>query len=243
MESITVAPIDDASAGKILSKKPILIGNALTLLPVLFLFGGIGLAMMAGKLGFAEVPKGVQPAFDPRLAAILTGCGIVVAVIGDAWGFFKPSLLGEAYLRGLARSEIGSRPDRIVDPDDPKAALVQIVPRSNWKRLMLETATDMGYLLIDVKRREVLFEGDRERIRMPADAIQSCDVEAVAVAAGTSAQTFPYYIVLICLQGNDLTELSFAHRLGLSKYGANLRNQRATATQEALLGLISIETI
>ena len=42
---------------------------------------------------------------------------------------------------------------------------------------MLEPASDIGFFAIDQKRRELLFEGDIKRYRIPFEAVQSCQIE------------------------------------------------------------------
>src|SRR5206468_8997785 len=69
-------------------------------------------------------------------------------------------------------------------PDDPDAVFVEIVPRENWYRLMLETATDVGFLKIDTQSNQLLFEGDKQRYIIPADSVLSATVERFSPAGG-----------------------------------------------------------
>jgi hypothetical protein len=69
-----------------------------------------------------------------------------------------------------------SRTDAIVDIQDPEAIFVQIVPRGHWGQIMLETATDVGFLIIDPIAREIRVEGGRERSRIPDRSILGCEV-------------------------------------------------------------------
>jgi len=43
--------------------------------------------------------------------------------------------------------------------------------------MMFENAADTGFLAVDARRREIRFEGDKERYRIPAAALLSCEVE------------------------------------------------------------------
>jgi hypothetical protein len=49
--------------------------------------------------------------------------------------------------------------------------------------------------LLDQTRRELLFEGDRERFRIPADALTYCGLEEFVYQSGHSKVTY-YYVVL-----------------------------------------------
>jgi len=44
---------------------------------------------------------------------------------------------------------------------------------------MPDDPSDRGFLLVDPAGRRILFEGLRERMRIPADALISCDVEGM----------------------------------------------------------------
>jgi hypothetical protein len=94
-----------------------------------------------------------------------------------------------------------SRPDLLVDPDDPEAIFVEVVPRRNWARAnrMLETASDVGFLKIDAERGLLLFEGDRERYQIPAGAVLGCEVEQVEPPNSFTTQTdhYPHFMAVV----------------------------------------------
>ena len=48
---------------------------------------------------------------------------------------------------------------------------VDIIPRHNWGKMMMENATDIGFLQMDSRRRQLIFEGDRERYWIPVESI------------------------------------------------------------------------
>jgi hypothetical protein len=93
---------------------------------------------------------------------------------------------------------IRQRPGALVEPDDPDAVYVGVVPRQNWGRLMLENCQDVGLLKTDPARRELLFEGVRQRWRIPADSIESCELEEYTVGPpGPSNQNVFLLAVLL----------------------------------------------
>lgn len=234
MTTADIRPIDEPYAGRILTRKVILLGNLLTLVPALLMFAGMGLAGWAAYDAF-EDRDGPRP--DPAVTWALIGVGIAVAGPAGYWGLRNTTWLANQYLRRLARAEVRSRPDPAVDPDDPDALFVEIVPRENW-RVMLETATDVGYLLVDDARREVRFEGDRERMVIPAGAIEGCDAEHTVVAAGTPGALPISFTVLYVRDGAGVRELPFAYRGDLGQFGAGVRHRRAEALADRILDLI-----
>src|SRR5262249_32102768 len=87
--------------------------------------------------------------------------------------------LGTAYLVRTLRRRWRARPDAIVSPDEPGSMVVEVIPRQNWQRPVLGAADDIGLLVLDTQRRELRFEGDRERYRIPVGCVESCRVEMV----------------------------------------------------------------
>ena len=83
-----------------------------------------------------------------------------------------------------------------MDPENPDATFVEVVPKLNWGQMKLESASDVGFLLLDKQRREILFEGDKECYRIPAAALTSCEVEVHIVGQGTHGATRVFYVVL-----------------------------------------------
>jgi hypothetical protein len=131
-----------------------------------------------------------------REAAI--GFGMAVA---SAWIAFRyPTAAGNVYFRQLAATTISRRIAPFVDPRDSESAFVEIVPRAHWGTVMLDTATEVEFLYVDVENRELLFEGNRERWRMPAQAITSCEVEGTE---GLPGITIPSHFAVIRTGGEE----------------------------------------
>jgi len=99
-----------------------------------------------------------------------------------------------------------------VDPDDPRAIFVEIVPRRNWGRVMADTASDVGILLIDSERGEIVYEGDNERFRIPARAIISCAVEKSVVGAEGQNGSVQYLTVIRASHPSILWEVPLIYR-------------------------------
>lgn len=80
------------------------------------------------------------------------------------------------WLRHVARKEVNRRPNKSVNPDAPGVRFVEVVPKSNWSdTTLLENATDVGFLAVDLQRGCIFYEGDNERYYIPAEAIVKCE--------------------------------------------------------------------
>ena len=120
-------------------------------------------------------------------------------------GFAQPAL-HRLYWRPRLRDTLLRRPDRVIDPYDPEARLVEIVPREHWQRTMLESASDFGLLKIDGKGGRVLFEGGGQRWVVPPGAIVG--VRTMALSPGerdTEKERGLVYFALLHARGPDGT--------------------------------------
>ena len=123
------------------------------------------------------------------VADITAGFGGLGLFFGGFWftnrfGNFLPA----HYLRAVARAVIELRPGALLDPREPEAVCVDVIPRANWGKPMIRTATDMGLLKVDPLLRCLLFEGDRERWRIPAASLISAGVESYRSASHVEGQ-------------------------------------------------------
>jgi hypothetical protein len=144
------------------------VATGLTLLPILVgtfsVLGGVG-------VGISVYNK------IPVTAVILIGLGLICGVLSVVGLVAYQHFLASRYLRWIARWAFSRRSNPLVQPDHPEVAFVDIIPRSHWGEAMLEPATDMGFFAIDYDRRELLFEGDVKRYRIPFEAVGSCQLE------------------------------------------------------------------
>ncbi len=140
---------------------------------------------------------------------------------------FNPTYFSNRFLLRRTREEFSRRPKCLVDPNDPDALFSEIVPKLNWGRMMLETASDVGFLKVDAARQEILFEGDKERFRIPAEAITYCSLEFFVEGQGTHAAMKIYYVVLRANRPNEFWEVPLRERRGSGKFGARKRKKSA----------------
>src|SRR5262249_853269 len=66
-----------------------------------------------------------------------------------------------------------------------------VVPRINWGKVMIENASDIGFLELNKKRRELIFEGDRERYWIPVESILEVKHEFWAESVQHQLQSSP----------------------------------------------------
>jgi hypothetical protein len=178
-DAAVVSAVDDGSGTIGFSKKTITIQWLMSLTPVFMVLGGAGLLY----LGWKHWPPGIAPApGDFVLSGFLIGTGLLAAISGVVICWNNVDFLNDRYIFRLSRSLIRARPDALVDPDDPEAVFVSVQPRKNWANLDPASKTnDRGFLLVDTRRRQLLFEGLRERYRIPASALISCEIEPTDV--------------------------------------------------------------
>lgn len=232
MATATIQKIDELYAGRILCPKTVVIGNLLTLTPLFGTILGAGIIAATFYFGITgDLMENPDRGQDRLIAGALFAIGLAIASTSAFWGMRNISRLGNWYLRRVARTEVVNRPDRLVHPDDPDAIFVELVPRANWKRLMLETATDIGYLLVDEAKGELLFEGDKERMRLPADAILAVEAEETRIGDGTMKY---YFTVLEVDCGQEVRELPFAYRGDMGQLGASVREERSVALRDRI---------
>jgi hypothetical protein len=164
---------------------------------------------------------------------------MVVGVLGflGVSGLFlwEPTILANRWLEKRTRTEFQKRPTLLVRPDDPEAVFVEVVPKLNWGRMSLETASDIGFLRLDRTRREILFEGDKECYRIPAMALTSCDVEVFVEGQGTAAASKVFFLVLRSQRAGNLWEAPIRRRGDTGIFKSGKRRRWAESTRQAVL--------
>jgi hypothetical protein len=235
--SADVRAIEPELAGRIMSRWHLQAAFLLSLLPSVIQLTGVGLAVSVFVVVF---PKAAVHAFwdlPKSQAQLVFGIGAALAVIGSVWGIAFSGRLVNRYLRAAATREIKRRPDAIVQPD-ADSVFVDIVPRENWNKMMFRNAADTGFLVVDAQRREIRFEGDKERYRIPADALLSCEVEK-SVLTSTAKPTAPgYFMVVLRAQSTSgVWEAPVSPRGFNSIFNSKARLRAANALQAKIKAL------
>jgi len=222
-----IKPVEPEFAGKVLTKRTALIANAFMFGALLMMFLGLGLALLGGMTAFPDDKTVVVSSVRMTFGITLLSLGIV-SFIGTVVLFLaSPSYLSNRYLLKLTKNEFGRRSNRLVEPTDPDAMFVEIVPKLNWGKFSLETASDIGFLKVDRARGEILFEGDKERWRIPATAITHCEVEFFVEGQGTAGATKIFFTVLRAKHPTGFWEAPVRERTGAGLFRSGYRQRSA----------------
>ncbi len=196
---IEVQPIPAADAHKVLTKAGIAMGN-LAALSVLVVFIGSIVGMAAPMIMvFNAVSNShhVNPIIA-ALAVLVSLAFFVLFCLSIYMALKNPGVVGNRYYWFRSRSSIASRLNKWVDPQRPAGSETYfngIVPRERWGKLAMEMATDIGFTEIDPRRREIRFEGDVQRFRIPISAITNCQMVCYFSTAGSNQ--IEYWLVVV----------------------------------------------
>jgi hypothetical protein len=172
--------------------------NLIALIPVIFILGGIGLCFLGGFL----VPK-------PQM--VLSRLLLIFGGSAFAWGIYTGGYCMGVYenrwVERRLRSEIRSRPDSLVEADDPDTVLTSLIPRHNWSRVKWTMASDLFLMHVDSRRREVLLEGDCYRYRIPAGAIPACQPQCFFHPTDTEHKNELWMVQLMIRAPDGMREL------------------------------------
>jgi hypothetical protein len=199
-----VSRIPSSRGGGVLTSGTAAVKNGLFLLQVLVVLGGSFLPVMLGGLAAQQhwLPGGKEVGFLP----VLAGLGLTALLLWVLIGGLLRNPWSSRYIYRKLRAALADRPDALVDVSNPDAILVEVIPRRNWGQLMLENADDQGFLLVDADRRQLLFEGDKSRYRIPAQALLSCDVELMNPNAENDSRATPLGIVILRFRDGHIGE-------------------------------------
>jgi hypothetical protein len=228
---VEISPLGSDHRGKVLTRKRMWIGNACSLVGVLGFIGGLALLAWGASI-LEKADKGGADAKGLGVAlCVLGGAFVLTALTGV---LFDSSFGGNRMLRNAFKAELARRTGVLVEPNDPDALFVEVVPKLNWGKVMLDNASDVGLLVVDKARREVRFEGDNERWRVPAASITSSEVENYVHGQGAGA-TRIFYVVLRATRREGFWEAPIRERRGhglLAAKRKKLAFRLAAAMQE-----------
>jgi hypothetical protein len=220
--------VESDYAGKVLTRRNTYLGLAYVLGGLVVIIGGMALALWGGMMAFPDktMPQNVSPEKKALGIFLLSVGGLFFGSTAILF-LANPTYFGNRFLLRKTREEFSRRSRPLVDPNDPEALFTEVVPKLNWGRSLLETASDIGFLKVDAGRREILFEGDKQRFRVPADAITHCALEFFVNGQGSHAATKIYYVVLRANRPNEFWEVPLRERRGSGKFGARRRRKSA----------------
>jgi hypothetical protein len=234
-----VKPVDPLYAGKVLTKKNILLGAAIQFLTLAVIFAGMGLAIGGIFLAFPDSPLPGGVSIIVRVLGIaMIAIGGVAAVGAIVLGLTRVDYLAMRFLRRVTLREFARRPGHLVNPADAAALFVQVIPRAHWGKMKLEDASDIGFLRVNSERGELLFEGDKEYYRIPGAAISCCEVETFIAGAGTEGSMTLFRVVVQTNVSSGPLEIPFAQRGNSGKFRSKNRKLWAVALQQQILTIV-----
>ena len=191
----TVERLEGATVGRVTKGWGAAVVGAADILPML-----LGLAGSFGGLGLMVLISG--RADEGRAATWEWVAGGMFLVIAVLWAIASvviqlwwPNSFGNRTLGRRLRESIERRPDAIVLPSDPLARVAEIVPLESVGRLTQKTE-DVGLVVVDSARRELRFEGDTSRRRVPAEAIVGAEHATYTEASSQFTTTTHHFCVL-----------------------------------------------
>jgi hypothetical protein len=199
----TVTSVPVAYRGRVLTSGNQTIALVLfTLQVILTLVLSLVPALLSVPLAQMIAPNNKELSFLP----ILVGMGVTGLLLWLLVGRALRHPWSSAYMFSKTRAEFQQRPDPIVDPANPDAILVEVIPRRNWTQAGLGSSEDMGFMLVDSERRRLLFEGDNRRYQIPIPALDSCEVEIVNEDSQRDQRSIPVAVVVLKFREPELGE-------------------------------------
>jgi hypothetical protein len=191
-----IRPVEAEFAGKILTKGRVATNYSIrAVLPICHL-AGIGMIACVFPTVFPNDGARSLLELPVSEARLVFAIGAAIFVVTAFCGLLFPKLLSGSYLYFTVKRQIARRQSAIVRPGGG-SVYVDIIPRENWNRLMWENAADIGFLRVDTARREILFEGDNQRCRIPAVAVLSCELEKSLYTAAARPDSPGLWVVVI----------------------------------------------
>ena len=134
------------------------------------------LACAAVGLGLLLAAVDVEDDAGP-LANVLGVSGIVLMLTGAWLAVMDQHMVGDRYLLRRLFRRLADRPGLLVRPEDRDAIPVKLVPRRAWSG-GADELIDHGLLAV---RDAVLYEGNRQRLRIPAASVQALYLDSLSV--------------------------------------------------------------
>ncbi len=165
-----ITSVNGRYAGNALAGGKLILANIVSIGIAVWMPGGF----IGGLFLLAHVVEGNAVSPLVRQIGIVAGVvAIVTSVVAMVLSIRNLSWSMNWYVRKLLRDEVCQRPDKIVRPEAPDATFVEVVNPGNINKIRLDDADDVGFIVVDEARREIRFEGDRERWRIPFAAIHA----------------------------------------------------------------------
>lgn len=125
---------------------------------------------------------------------------IAGAVLGVVVGFMYLIKIGQfvaaKYGIGVARKKMQTRTDALFAGTEQDLIGVEIFERKSWTATISQSS-DYGFLQIDSGQSQLLFEGNKNRWKMPLSSLTACRIEESIVGSEADANAERRYFVVI----------------------------------------------
>jgi hypothetical protein len=207
MRVAKIEAINSRDAGTVLTRTNAVIQ---TVIGVVSIFGGFALAFAPALVLF-----GLQPKPPDWVFGIAVGWLFGCLILNLLWILFFPTYFTSRFMLRRIQNAFEYRPDPAVDLHKPDLCFVDIVPRINWGKMMMENASDIGFLELNKARRELIFEGDRQRYWIPVESILEIKHEFWAESVQHQLQRSPtlhHLVVIRAMTADGPWETWFSRR-------------------------------
>jgi hypothetical protein len=165
-ELAEITPVPEPYRQRVRGKGYALAVNLRGLIPVVYIFGGGGLAAW-----------GIWSLTQSSLAfgCAATAIGVPACLWGLYTGGYCLGVYENRWIERRLRQELAQRGEVLVDPQDLDGLYVSLIPRESFVKIKLTMASDVLLMKLDQRRQEILLEGDADRYRIPAGAVAVCE--------------------------------------------------------------------
>lgn len=112
------------------------------------------------------------------------------------------------HLINVARKRARERSGNLINSFEDQTFAVELILRDTWTT-MAPKVIDFGFIQLDPQRQEFVFEGNRERWKLPFSAVQRCQVEEIQYGAAGEGVIgeFRCYVALTFLKNSEPYEI------------------------------------
>lgn len=157
------------------------------------------------------------------------GGAIVLFVLSFIYLMRVGQFLANAYGVSIARKKMRVRPEAIFDTSEEDLVTVELFDRESWTKVTA-MAKDYGFMKIDRQKKQLRFEGNKNRWTLPLSALKTCRIEeSIVTNEGGQEGERRYYVVLAADQPDgELWEFGLIYtRTEIGKDEYDMRHARA----------------
>lgn len=184
---LDITPVDEA--------EPKLMTPVHVTVQVLIALGPLLLALIGAIAGGVYLYQNWSDASVMQKTLVIGG-GLAGLVVSFVYLIRIGQFVSNAYGIGVARKRLPLRSDSPFSGNETDLVTVELFDRESWTATIAKS-TDFGFLRIDRLSKELVFEGNKNRWRLPLAGISGCRIEESIVGSeGTENPERRYYVVV-----------------------------------------------